>query len=185
MVRGSWTLSIGSTTLLGKLKRGVMSLLSVDEDLAYIKIGNVGSDDHGIGVGKDNALFFFFGECDGFLSDSSNLAMASFSDAENLRVPNNMHVVLDRLVARIGNRCSATDQVNLSIVWLFRGRSRVDTRGAVWKGMGCFVRADGKRSWARSLGEEPSADGGVGAKGSPLELKCSAWPGLPLVSSVH
>ncbi|CAL2265855.1 unnamed protein product [Prunus armeniaca] len=112
-------LVLDSKALEGIDEEYVDRTTSVDEDSAHVEISNVDSDDHGIGVRKDDTLFFFFGELDGFPSDSSNLTMASFSDTKNLRVPNDTHVVFYLSVDRMGNWRSATDQVNLPIIWLF------------------------------------------------------------------
>lgn len=59
------------------------------------------------------------GKGDWFPSDSSDFAIAAFSDAKDLRVPKGTHVTLDGSVARIGNRCTAPDHVDLPIAWLF------------------------------------------------------------------
>ncbi|CAL8993185.1 unnamed protein product, partial [Prunus brigantina] len=67
--------------------------------LAHIKIGDVGSNDQAIGVRKDDTRFLFFEKCDGLPPVSSDLAMASFSDAENLWVPNGTYV--DVLIGRV------------------------------------------------------------------------------------
>lgn len=66
----SWTLLIGSTTSPEKLKREgdvLVDLLvfnpeaveSINEDSAYVKISNVGPNDHGTGIWKNNAFFLF------------------------------------------------------------------------------------------------------------------------------
>ncbi|CAL8088934.1 unnamed protein product [Prunus armeniaca] len=60
----------------------------IDEDSSYVEIGNVCSNDLGIGMGEDDALLFFFGKGDGFPSESPNFAVALLSEAEDLRVPN-------------------------------------------------------------------------------------------------
>ncbi|CAL8088893.1 unnamed protein product [Prunus armeniaca] len=52
-------------------------------------------------VRKDDTLFFFFGKCDWFPFDPSNLAIASFSEAENLWVPAVECLELDNFVKGI------------------------------------------------------------------------------------
>ncbi|CAL8168648.1 unnamed protein product [Prunus armeniaca] len=87
----------------------------VDEDSAYVEIGNVCSNDHGIGMGEDDVLFFFFGKGDGFPSESPDFAVALLSEAEDLGVPNGTYITLDGLTAVVSDRCTATDHVDLPI----------------------------------------------------------------------
>ncbi|CAL2247272.1 unnamed protein product [Prunus armeniaca] len=137
MARGSWMLPIGSTTLPKKLKRGGDVLVEaltfdseacesigkdVNENLAYVKIGNVCPNDHGVGMREDDAFFFFLGKGDGLPPESSNFSVAPFSDTEDLRMPNGTHVIFYRPIAGIGNRCTTADHVDLAIAWVFESR---------------------------------------------------------------
>lgn len=98
----SWTLLIGSTTSPEKLKREgdvLVDLLvfnpeaveSINEDSAYVKISNVGPNDHGIGIWKNIAFFLFFGKGNGFPVNLSNLVIVPSGYAEDLRVPNDIN----------------------------------------------------------------------------------------------
>ncbi|CAL8167546.1 unnamed protein product [Prunus armeniaca] len=86
---------------------------SVDEDLAYVKIGNVGPNNHGIGVGKNDAF-----------SSSSEKVMGSHSTSQILllRLLVKLRICRRRLVARISYWCTAADHVDLPIAQLLGGR---------------------------------------------------------------
>ncbi|CAL8135410.1 unnamed protein product [Prunus armeniaca] len=73
---------VDSEAVEGIGKEYVDRASSVDEDSTYVKIGNVCSNDHGIGMGEDDALLFFFGKGDGFPSESSDFAVALLNEAE-------------------------------------------------------------------------------------------------------
>ncbi|CAL2266545.1 unnamed protein product [Prunus armeniaca] len=107
--------------VLGFYSEGVEGT-SVDKDLAYVKIRNIGSDDHRIGIGKDNAILLFFKRGDGFPADSLNFFIASSSYAENLRMPNGKHVFFNSAVVGVGYGRSSTDHVDMLICWLLQGR---------------------------------------------------------------
>ncbi|CAL2266368.1 unnamed protein product [Prunus armeniaca] len=96
-------------------KEYVDRAFGVDEDSAYVEIGNVCSNDHGIGMGEDDALLFFFGKGDGFPSESPDFAVALLSEAEDLRVPNGTYVTFDGPTAAVSDRCTAADHVDLPI----------------------------------------------------------------------
>ncbi|CAL9006204.1 unnamed protein product, partial [Prunus brigantina] len=78
-------------------KENVDRASGIDEDSAYVKIGYVRPNDHGIGMGEDNALLLFLGKGDGFPSESSNFGVALLSKAEDLRVPNGTYRISNLL----------------------------------------------------------------------------------------
>ncbi|CAL2255040.1 unnamed protein product [Prunus armeniaca] len=94
----------------------------VDEDSPYVEIGNVCSNDHGIGMEEEDALLFFFGKGDGFPSESLDFAVALLSEAEDLRVPNGTYITLDGPTAAVSDRCTAADHVDLPIALVLETR---------------------------------------------------------------
>lgn len=93
----------------------------VNKDSSYVKIRNIGSDDHRIGMGEDNVLLLFLGKGDGFPADSSNFVVAPSNYVEDMRMPNGTHVPFKKAVAGVGYGSSSTD---LLICW-FAGCSGV------------------------------------------------------------
>ncbi|CAL2270289.1 unnamed protein product [Prunus armeniaca] len=87
---------------------------SVDEDSAYVKIGNVGPNNHGIGVGKNNALLLFLVEGYGF----PPLIMLICQ----LRPLVKLRICRRRPVFRINYWCTAADHVDQPIAQLLEGR---------------------------------------------------------------
>ncbi|CAL9024335.1 unnamed protein product, partial [Prunus brigantina] len=106
-------------------KEDIDRTAGVDEDSAYVEICNVCPNDHGVGMGEDDALLLFFEKGDGFPSVSPNFAVALLSEAEDLRVPNGTYVTLDGPTAEVSDRCTAADHVDLPIPLMLRARLRV------------------------------------------------------------
>ncbi|CAL9024362.1 unnamed protein product [Prunus brigantina] len=96
-------------------KENVDRASGIDEDSAYVKIGYVRPNDHGIGMGEDNALLLFLGKGDGFPSESPDFGVALLSKAEDLRMPNGTYVTFGGPTAGVSDQCTTTDHVYLSI----------------------------------------------------------------------
>lgn len=83
-------------------KQHINRAFGVYKDLTNIIIGNISANDHGIGIGENDALLIFFEKGDCFSAYSSDFGIAPFDQVEYLRMSNDSHVILmDRLLVSL------------------------------------------------------------------------------------